>query len=55
MHSPRAGCAFPTSYCATVLGQSPSAISLSSGFEAIPSPPTAGNFTGSFYTQPTRL
>ncbi len=48
-----AGCAFPTSYCATVLGQSPSAISLSSGFEAIPAPPTAGTFTGSFYTQPT--
>jgi hypothetical protein len=48
-----AGCAFPTSYCATVLGQTPSAISLSSGFQAIPSPPTVGTFTGSFYTQPT--
>jgi hypothetical protein len=48
-----AGCAFPTSYCATVLGQTPSAISLSSGFEAIPVPPTVGTFTGSFYTQPT--
>ena len=48
-----AGCAFPTSYCATVLGQTPSGISLSSGFQAIPSPPTAGSFTGSFYTQPT--
>jgi Carboxypeptidase regulatory-like domain len=48
-----AGCAFATSYCATKLGQSPSAISLSSGFQAIPVPPTAGTFTGSFYTQPT--
>ena len=48
-----AGCAFPTSYCATVLGQTPSAVSLSSGFEAIPAPPTVGTFTGSFYTQPT--
>jgi len=48
-----AGCAFPTSYCATVLGQTPSAISLSSGFQAIPAPPTVGTFTGSFYTQPT--
>jgi hypothetical protein len=48
-----AGCAFPTSYCATVLGQSPSGINLSDGFQAIPSPPTVDNFTGSFYTQPT--
>ena len=48
-----AGCAFATSYCATVLGQFPSGLSLSSGFQAIPAPPTAGTFTGSFYTQPT--
>jgi hypothetical protein len=50
-----AGCAFATSYCATVLGGTPSAISLSSGFQAIPAPPTAGTFTGSFYTQPTNF
>ena len=50
-----AGCAFATSYCATVLGQTPSAISLSSGFQAIPSPPTAATFTGSFYSEPTNL
>jgi hypothetical protein len=50
-----AGCAFPTSYCATVLGQTPSGINLSSGFQAIPTPPTVGNFTGSFYTQPTNF
>ena len=48
-----AGCAFATSYCATVLGQAPSGLSLSSGFQAIPAPPTVGTFTGSFYTQPT--
>jgi hypothetical protein len=48
-----AGCAFATSYCATTLGGTPSAISLSSGFQAITTPPTPGNFTGSFYTQPT--
>jgi hypothetical protein len=48
-----AGCAFATSYCATVLGQTPSGINLSSGFQAIPSPPTVDTFTGSFYTQPT--
>ncbi|HEX3892630.1 MAG TPA: carboxypeptidase-like regulatory domain-containing protein [Terracidiphilus sp.] len=50
-----AGCAFATSYCAATLGQSPSAISLSSGFQAIPAPPTAATFTGSFYTEPTNL
>jgi hypothetical protein len=50
-----AGCAFATSYCATVLGQTPSGISLSSGFQAIPSPPTVNTFTGSFYTEPTDL
>jgi hypothetical protein len=48
-----AGCAFLTSYCATVLGQSPSGIGLSSGFAPIASPPTVSTFTGSFYTQPT--
>jgi hypothetical protein len=50
-----AGCAFPTSYCATVLGETPAAIGLSSGFQAIPTPPTAANFTGTFYTQPTNF
>jgi hypothetical protein len=48
-----AGCAFATSYCAATLGQSPSGISLSSGFQTFSSPPTASTFTGSFYTQPT--
>jgi hypothetical protein len=48
-----AGCAFPSSYCANELGQSPSAISLSSGFQTFSSPPTVSTFTGSFYYQPT--
>jgi hypothetical protein len=47
------GCAFSTSYCATVLGQTPENVSLSNGFATIPAPPTVANFTGSFYTQPT--
>lgn len=50
-----AGCAFATSYCATVLGATPSGLSLSSGFQPIASPPTVGTFTGSFYTQPTNF
>ena len=48
-----AGCAFATSYCATTLGGTPSAISLSSGFQVFTTPPTPATFQGSFYTQPT--
>jgi hypothetical protein len=47
------GCAFATSYCATTLAQTPAAISLSAGFQAISTPPTAANFTGSFVYEPT--
>ena len=50
-----AGCAYATSYCAVTLGQTPTALNLSNGFQAIPSPPTAATFTGSFYTQPTNF
>ena len=49
------GCAFSTSYCATVLGGTPENISLSDGFQAIPSPPSVATFTGTFYTQPTNF
>ena len=50
------GCAFATSYCATVLGQTPSpAISLSDGFQAIPTPPNAQTFTGNFNYEPTNI
>ncbi len=50
-----APCAFATSYCATVLGQTPSAVSLSSGFQAIPTPPNAQTFQGAFNYMPTNL
>jgi Carboxypeptidase regulatory-like domain len=49
------GCAFATSYCATTLAQTPSALSLSSGFQAIPTPPNAANFTGTFVYMPTNI
>jgi len=49
------GCAFSTSYCATVLGGTPENISLSNGFQSIPTPPTAASFTGTFYSEPTNL
>jgi hypothetical protein len=48
-----AGCAFATSYCATVLGQSPSGISMSSGFPIFTTPPTLSTFTGTLFSQPT--
>ncbi len=49
------GCAFPTSFCATTLAQTPAATNLSSGFQAIPTPPTAATFTGNFSYEPTNL
>jgi hypothetical protein len=49
------GCAFATSYCATTLGQTPSALSLSDGFQALPTPQTAATFTGSFVYMPTNI
>ena len=49
------GCAFATSYCATTLAQMPAAVSLSDGFQAIPTPPTAATFTGNFNYEPTNL
>jgi len=52
-----AACPSATAYCATTLGQTPTSTSpyLSSGFQSIPTPPTAANFTGTFYTEPTNL
>ena len=49
------GCAFATSYCATVLKQSPAAVSLSAGFQPLPTPQNAANFTGNFNYEPTNL
>jgi hypothetical protein len=52
-----AGCAFATSYCATVLGQTPAGASanISNGFQAIPTPQNAANFTGTFVYMPTNI
>jgi hypothetical protein len=47
-----AGCAFATSYCATVLGQTPLGISMSNGFPIFTAPPTLSTFTGTLFTQP---
>jgi hypothetical protein len=48
-----AGCAFATSYCATVLGQTPSGASMSAGFPIFAGPPTLSTFSGTLFTQPT--
>ncbi len=46
-----AGCAFATSYCATALGQTPSGIGLSEGFQAFSAPPDLSTFTGALLAQ----
>jgi hypothetical protein len=50
------GCPFATSYCATVLGSSPSGFgnfAISQGFPIFTSPPTTpAAFSGTFFTQP---
>jgi len=48
-----AGCAFATSYCATVLGNKPRGASMSSGFPIFAGPPTLATFSGTLFTQPT--
>jgi hypothetical protein len=48
-----AGCAFTTSYCATVLGKTPSGASMSAGFPIFSGPPTLSTFSGTLFTQPT--
>jgi hypothetical protein len=52
-----AGCAFATSYCASVAGGSntPTGYSLSDGFQLLPTPPTVSNYQGSFTYEPTNL
>jgi hypothetical protein len=47
------GCALATSYCATVLGNSPNGIAMTSGFPIFAGPPTLATFTGTLFTQPT--
>ena len=50
-----AGCAFATSYCATTLGQTPSGLSLSTGFAALPTPQNVSTFEGTYAYEPTNL
>ena len=50
-----AGCAEGTSYCATVLGQTPTGNSLSNGFTALPTPQNVSTFTGTYAYEPTNL
>src|SRR3984885_7085518 len=52
-----AGCAFVTSYCATVLGQTPALpnANISNGFQALPTPQNAATFPGSFVYMPTNI
>src|ERR1700749_1984861 len=47
------GCAFKTSYCSAVLGQSPNAGSMDAGFPIFAGPPTLSTFSGTLFTQPT--
>jgi hypothetical protein len=47
------GCTFATAACATRYGQTPGAISASSGFPIITSPPVPADFTGTIQAQNT--
>jgi hypothetical protein len=50
------GSAFATSYCATVLDQTPELnFTLSTGFPALPTPQDASSFVGTFAYQPTNF
>jgi hypothetical protein len=50
------GCAFATSYCATVLDQTPELnFTLSTGFPVLPTPQDASSFVGTFAYQPTNF
>jgi hypothetical protein len=45
------GCTFATSACATLYGQTPGAVSASSGFPLFTAPPTPASFTGTIQAQ----
>ncbi len=49
------GCTFATSACATQYGQTPGALSVSSGFPVFTTPPTAADFEGTFQSQNTNF
>jgi len=48
-------CAFETSYCATVLGETPSGVNISNGFQLFPTRPDPATFTGALLSQNTNL
>jgi hypothetical protein len=48
-------CTFATAACATVYGQTPSAISLSNGFQIFTAPPVPADFTGTIQAQNTNF
>ncbi len=49
------GCTFSTAACATVYGQTPGALSASSGFPIFTSEPVPANFTGTILSQNTNF
>ena len=49
------GCTFATAACATLFGQTPSANSLSNGFEVFTGPPNPAAFTGTIQSQNTNF
>lgn len=48
-------CAFSTSYCATVLGKSPSGVNISNGFQIFNTRPNPATFSGALLSQPTNF
>jgi hypothetical protein len=48
-------CPFTTSYCATNLGQTPSALSISDGFQVFSTRPNPATFTGALLSQDTNF
>jgi carboxypeptidase family protein len=48
-------CAFSTSYCATVLGQSASGVNISNGFQVFNTRPNPATFSGALLSQPTNF
>ena len=47
------GCTFPTAACHTIFGQTPAAISISTGFPVFNAPPAPASFTGTILAQNT--
>ncbi|HET9402927.1 MAG TPA: hypothetical protein VFO34_18410, partial [Candidatus Acidoferrales bacterium] len=49
------GCTFATAACHTIFGETPAAISISSGFPVFNAPPVPANFTGNILAQNTNF